>query len=326
MVEAKPRDRAREVGARVGDLQASRARKGAVSTGAIGMRRRTPLTEDFFAEFRSCIDAIERPHILRISDVREARFVEALGEVGLRRANFEDVQAALDVMRMKEDGTPASAATVNSYVAAVKSLLNFAHQVGYTRFNAAPLIKLKKAPRQLAQKLMSEVDVKLLIRAAKPGRDRLMLEVAYYGALRVSELVSLTWGQLIPRDTGEVRLELVGKGDKARQVLLPAELAKKLLATRCGAPATDLIFKSIRGGAIDEYSFNCVVKGCARQARGGQRSRISSLAASRPYASHALDNGAPISLVSATLGHADLKTTSVYAHAKPGDSSSRYLK
>ena len=31
-------------------------------------------------------------------------------------------------------------------------------------------------------------------------------------------------------------------------------------------------------------------------------------------------------LVSATLGHADLKTTSVYAHARPGESSGRYLK
>ena len=35
---------------------------------------------------------------------------------------------------------------------------------------------------------------------------------------------------------------------------------------------------------------------------------------------------APITLVSATLGHADLKTTSVYAHARPGESSGRYLK
>jgi hypothetical protein len=33
-----------------------------------------------------------------------------------------------------------------------------------------------------------------------------------------------------------------------------------------------------------------------------------------------------ITLVSATLGHADLKTTSVYAHARPGESSGRYLK
>ena len=44
------------------------------------------------------------------------------------------------------------------------------------------------------------------------------------------------------------------------------------------------------------------------------------------HASHAIDNGAPITLVSATLGYADLKTTSVYAHARFGESSGRYLK
>jgi integrase/recombinase XerD len=43
------------------------------------------------------------------------------------------------------------------------------------------------------------------------------------------------------------------------------------------------------------------------------------------HASHALDRGAPIHLVQATLGHADLRTTSKYTHARPTDSSARYL-
>lgn len=43
------------------------------------------------------------------------------------------------------------------------------------------------------------------------------------------------------------------------------------------------------------------------------------------HASHALDRGAPVHLVKDTLGHASLATTSQYAHARPGDSSARYL-
>ena len=97
--------------------------------------------------------------------------------------------------RTKEDGSAVKPATVNTYVAAVKSFLGFAHRVGFTRFNAAPLIKLKKAPRLIAQRILSEVEVAMLIRGGRLGRDRLMLEVAYFGGLRVSELVSLTWGQ-----------------------------------------------------------------------------------------------------------------------------------
>jgi site-specific recombinase XerD len=59
--------------------------------------------------------------------------------------------------------------------------------MGSTRFNAGPLIKLKKAPRQIAQRILSEVEIAVLIRAAKTDRDRLMFDLAYFGGLRVSE-------------------------------------------------------------------------------------------------------------------------------------------
>ena len=158
-------------------------------------------------------------HTRRAYERTGSRFLEALAAAGtdLRRATVDDVQTALEAMRIKGDGSASSAATVNTYVAAVKALLSFAHQVGFTRSNAAPMIKLRKVPRLIAQGLLSDVDTQLLIRAARPGRDRLMLEVGYFGALRVSELASLTWSQVIPRDTGEAQLAIVGKGDKASQ-------------------------------------------------------------------------------------------------------------
>ena len=43
------------------------------------------------------------------------------------------------------------------------------------------------------------------------------------------------------------------------------------------------------------------------------------------HVSHALDRGAPAHLLQATVGHSSLATTSRYAHARPGDSSARYL-
>src|SRR5713101_9626275 len=43
------------------------------------------------------------------------------------------------------------------------------------------------------------------------------------------------------------------------------------------------------------------------------------------HASYALDRGAPIHLVQATLGHSSVATTGRYLHARPGDSSARFL-
>jgi integrase/recombinase XerD len=248
------------------------------------------------------------------------RFMEALADAGtnLRRATVEDVQTALEAMRTKADGSSGSAATVNTYVAAVKALLGFAHKVGFTRFNAAPLIKLRKAPRKTAQRLLSQVELHLLLRAARSRRDRLMLEVGYFGALRVSELAGLTWSQVIPRETGEAQLAIVGKGDKPRNILIPADLAAALREMRGEAPASARVFP------ITERRINYIVKATAKRARINLA--VSAHWLRHAHASHAIDEGAPITLVSQTLGHADLKTTSVYAHARPNDSSSRYLK
>jgi site-specific recombinase XerD len=268
------------------------------------------------------------PHTVRVYQRVGERFLGALASAGsdLRRATVEDVQAALEAMRSKEDGSAVRPATVNTYVAAVKSFLGFAHRVGFTRFNAGLLIKLKKAPRQIAQRIMSEVQIALLIRAAKMDRDRLMFDLAYFGGLRVSELVSLTWAQIIRRDSGEAQLSIVGKGSKGREVLIPAVISARLFASRGDAPASAPVFPSVRrpGRPLTERAVNFIVKEAAERAGVNPAASIHWLR--HAHASHAIDNGAPITLVSATLGHADLKTTSVYAHARPGESSGRYLK
>jgi hypothetical protein len=44
------------------------------------------------------------------------------------------------------------------------------------------------------------------------------------------------------------------------------------------------------------------------------------------HASHGIDNGAPVTVVSATLGHADLRPTSVTPTPGPVKSIGRYLK
>ncbi len=81
-------------------------------------------------------------------------------------------------------------------------------------------------------------------------------------------------------------------------------------------------------GAMSARAVAHVIKRTAKRAGlpKGVQAKISPHWLRHAHASHALDNKAPISLVQQMLGHGSLKTTSIYAHAKPGDSSALYLK
>ena len=108
----------------------------------------------------------------------------------------------------------------------------------------------------------------------------------------VSELSSLTWLQVIPRETGEVQLALIGKADKERHVLIPAEIAKGLLALRGDAPPSARVFP------ITERRINQLIKAVAKRAKVNPEASAHWFR--HAHASHAIDNGAPITLSSAS--------------------------
>jgi len=112
-----------------------------------------------------------------------------------------------------------------------------------------------------------------------------------------------------------------GKGGKTRAVLLKASVWQDLAALRPADPDAPVFRSRKGGGTLDPSQVHRIVKIAAKRAvwRG-----VGALAP-HDHVSRALDRGAPVHLVQATVGHASLATTSRYAHARPSDSSSRYL-
>lgn len=259
-----------------------------------------------------------------------AAFSGFTGGKPLRTVTLADLQEYAD--DIADAFAPATQAKL---LAAMKSLFSFGHQVGYLPFDVGRPVKLPPRKDDRAERILSADDVHSMIASADGKRNRALLRLLYIGGLRVAEAVDLTTRDL--RERGEAeggkgggQVTLFGKGRKTRVVLLPASVWKELWALALPNPDAPL-FRSRKkgpGGAPSPISVRQaerLVKDAARRAALSNASEVSPHWLRHAHASHAMDRGAKVHLVQATLGHASVATTGRYLHARPDESSALYL-
>ena len=117
-----------------------------------------------------------------------------------------------------------------------------------------------------------------------------------------------------------MQLSITGKGGKVRQVLLPEIVSQSLLALRGKARDDDPVLASRQGGGrLTERAVRSMVKRAAKAA--GITGAVSPHWLRHAHGSHAIDHGASLPEVQATLGHGNIATTNGYLHARPDSSS-----
>jgi integrase/recombinase XerD len=235
---------------------------------------------------------------------------------GLRAVTVGDVQQFADTLA---DLKPASIARKLS---TVKSLLTYAHRLGYVRFNVGAAVRLPKLKDTLAEKIVDADDLVECIRNEPNARNAALLRLTYGAGLRVSEVVALRWRDLVARENAG-QITVFGKGGKTRVVLLSATTWRKLQPLRGAGGEDDPVFRSAKGGHLDRTQVHRIVKAAA--ARAGMPPALSAHWLRHAHVSHALDKKVAVHLVQQTVGHASLATTSRYAHARPSDSSACHL-
>ncbi len=210
---------------------------------------------------------------------------------------------------------------------AVKSLFSFAQKIGYLNFNPAAAVHAPKIKNTLAERILTETQVHRLISLEPSPRNRALLLLTYALGGRVSEVCGLKWRDMQERTIeGQTmgQVTVYGKGGKTRVVLLSPETWRELTALRGDADPDNPVFPSRKGqGHLHPVQVDRIIKAAAKKA--GIDAPVSPHWLRHAHASHALDRGAPIHLVQATLGHASVATTGKYLHARPEDSSARYL-
>jgi integrase/recombinase XerD len=244
----------------------------------------------------------------------------------LVQVTLADLQSFEDSLSLLE--TTSRARTI----AAVKSCFSFAVKTGYLQLNVGAAVKLPRVENTLAERIMSEQAVARLLALESNPRNYAILVLLYRGGLRAQEVCNLQWRHLQPREeSGQVAIH--GKGEKTRHILLDADTWQELEQLRPRAWSPDLyVFQSrqarYKGRAthhrLDESMIFRIVSAAARRAK--IEGNVSPHWMRHAHATHSLENGAPITLVRDTLGHASMETTAKYTHVRPNASSGQYLK
>lgn len=210
--------------------------------------------------------------------------------------------------------------TISRNLAALKSFYQYLLKEGLAAADPVANMESPKLEKKLP-KVLSVQEVELLLQQPNvtlPSglRDKAMLELLYATGIRVSELISLS--------QGDVNLELgyikcFGKGSKERVVPL-GSIAAKCVASylRKGRPSLvrskqeEALFVNHHGRRLTRQGFWKIIKKYAYEANIDKEITPHTLRHS--FATHLLENGADLRSVQEMLGHADISTTQIYTH------------
>ncbi len=164
--------------------------------------------------------------------------------------------------------------------------------------------KEKKLPTVLTQK-----EVKALIKAAKAGRDRTIIEFLYSTGIRVSECANMKVSSL-DLNEGMARVKS-GKGKKDRLIILSKKWIhnlKKYLKRK--KIQSEFVFSKKNGKKITSDTIERMVKKYAEKA--GIQKKVTPHALRHSFATHLLESGENIRKIQELLGHSNLSTTQIY--------------
>ncbi len=206
--------------------------------------------------------------------------------------------------------------SISRKLSVLRGYFKFLTQNEFIEHNPLSSIKNPKTIRNLPQIITLdsyEKILKLLDEEEKDNRNnKLIFELLYGCALRVSELCNLTIGDI---DLNRKSIRVLGKGSKTRLVPIGNKsllIYKNYISSRKNIKSTDPLILTSSGKKIyPKYVSRLVYK---------YLSKVTDVSKKSPHllrhsaATHMLDNGADLIGVKEILGHENLSTTQIYTH------------
>jgi integrase/recombinase XerC len=272
------------------------------------------------ADFRRHLELeLDRsPHTVRAYDGDVAALLAHAQAQGAVEVADLDL-AVLRSWLARQRAAGASRATLARRGSTARTFTSWAHERGLLATDPGALLAAPKGGRLLPDVLRPDEAVRLV---EVPGddvvdlRDRVVLELLYATAVRVSELCGLDVDDV---DPARRLVRVLGKGRKERAVPfgVPAQRAltdwlghgrPRWTGPRSGAA----LLLGARGGRLDPRTARAVVHQRLAAVPGAPDLGPHGLRHSA--ATHLLEGGADLRSVQELLGHATLATTQIYTH------------
>jgi len=270
-------------------------------------------------------------------------YMEHLGEVRRsskrsladRRCTFRRVAAAMENIR---PGTPlwklalddylvwinrerdagSSVRTLSKHISYLRGLLDYAWRGKKAERNVLDGFTLKDSirPEEPTSLTLEEAGKLVEVCREMPRRDRVIVLIFYGCGLRTAELCQLSVRDLdLERQEVEVRF---GKGGRQRRVPVPDGVWTEILAylaERKGKRGP-LFRTRAKRRRIGSREVSGVVKEAAR--RAGIQKKVTPKVLRHTFATHLMDLGVALPVISSLLGHKGIAETGVYLHSLPG--------
>ena len=213
-----------------------------------------------------------------------------------------------------------SSKSINRKISSLKSF--FRYQLRTRNIEVSPVVSISslKVNRQLPS-FIDEKDIDDLLKndffpsTFKGQTDYLIFEILYQTGIRRSELITLKEKDI---DRSSCIIKVLGKGNKER--LIPVN--KQLLTAiddyisvkrkQFSDSAENFLLVNKNAKKLDpKYIYN-IVKENLGKVSTNQRKGPHSLR--HTFATHLINNGAPINAIKELLGHSSLAATQIYAH------------
>lgn len=278
-------------------------------------------------EYLLYLDAVKEYSLTTISSYRNdlTRFISLLpsgmdGESDVKAVATEDLKGAIGHLSRKG----RSAATINRFLAAVRSFLHYCRKWGYVEVNAASGIKCVKDSKRIAQFLtVPEVDALCAEPLKKEllwaNRDRAILEMLYSSGCRVSELAGIKISDMLSDASSAI---VRGKGGKDRRVYFEKD-AQEAFKTYM-IDRENMFFEKGKADDVKEVFINQRCTPLTRRSiwwivsrysgAEGINHRISTHKMRHTFATAMVTNGADVRVVQEMLGHKSISTTQRYTH------------